>query len=137
MLRTLLFSEAKDTGLLIFRILFGIIMVIHGVQKFGGGEQTLVWVGSALKMFGITGGYYFFGIMAAVSETIGGILIGLGLLTRLGSLLVIGALSVASIIMSGADFNTFSHPLTVLSVGIMFFFTGAGKYSLDYAWLKK
>lgn len=69
----------QDQGLLFYRIVFGLSMMAHGYFKFAGGEQVLTAVGSMLGVFGITGGYYMLGIMAASAELIGGLLVLLGL----------------------------------------------------------
>lgn len=126
-----LFSH-KDAGLLLFRLLMGLLIMYHGYLKFAGGAPMLEGVGSALKMFGVTSGFYMFGFFAALSEFCGGLLVLLGLFTRLGALAVIGTLVVATLVSLPGGFMAFAHPLEV-SVGfLMLLVAGPGKYSIDY-----
>ena len=131
-----LFSETnKDKGLLLFRLLMGGAMIIHGISKFLGGSDVLIWVGSMLQMFGITEGFLLFGILAAATELTAGILVFLGLFTRLGSLMLLGTLSVATITSIPNGFVAafgYSYPLEMFFAFLMLLITGPGKYSLDY-----
>lgn len=132
-IKKLLFTNSIDTGLLIFRILLGGFMMIHGYNKFAGGEQVLTGVGSMLGAFGITSGFYALGVMAALSEFGGGLLVVLGLFTRLGSAAVVGTLAVATIIIAGMGkgFSGYSYPLEMASAFLALFVSGPGTYSVD------
>lgn len=122
----------QDNGLLFYRIVFGLSMMAHGYLKFAGGEQSLYGVGSMLGIFGITGGYLVLGAMAATAELLGGLLVLLGLATRLGSLLIIGTLFVATILALGNGFFAWDYPSQMMFGAIMLLIAGPGRFSIDY-----
>ena len=125
----------QDQGLLFYRIVFGLSMMAHGYFKFAGGEQMLTGVGSMLGVFGITGGYYI--VMAASAELIGGLLVILGLATRLGTLMIVGTLFVATVLELGHGFFKWDYPSQMMFGAIMLFIAGPGRFSFDYKWAHK
>ena len=127
----------QDQGLLFYRIVFGLSMMAHGYFKFAGGEQMLTGVGSMLGVFGITGGYYMLGVMAASAELIGGLLVILGLATRLGTLMIVGTLFVATVLELGHGFFKWYYPSQMMFGAIMLFIAGPGRFSFDYKWAHK
>lgn len=127
----------QDQGLLFYRIVFGLSMMAHGYFKFAGGEQMLTGVGSMLGVFGITGGYYMLGVMAAIAELIGGLLVILGLATRLGTLMIVGTLFVATVLELGHGFFKWDYPSQMMFGAIMLFIAGPGRFSFDYKWAHK
>ena len=76
-------------GLLFYRLAIGASMFYHGYLKWLGGSQGLYNVGAMLAPLGVTGGYEILGTIAAFAEMVGGILVALGLFTRIGSLMLI------------------------------------------------
>lgn len=130
-------SRYQDQGLLFYRIVFGLSMMAHGYFKFAGGEQMLTGVGSMLGVFGITGGYYMLGVMAASAELIGGLLVILGLATRLGTLMIVGTLFVATVLELGHGFFKWDYPSQMMFGAIMLFIAGPGRFSFDYKWAHK
>lgn len=124
-------------GLLFYRIVLGASMFYHGYLKYLGGSKGLYKVGAMLEPLGVTGGYELLGTLAAYSEMIGGILIILGLFTRIGSLLLIGPLAVATMLHINGNFFSWDY-LSQMGFGaIMLFLAGAGRYSLDYGLFNK
>ena len=83
-------------GLLVYRLALGISMFYHGYLKYLSGAEGLYKVGAMLAPLGVPGGYEILGTMAAYAEMIGGVLIVIGLFTRIGSLLLIGTLAIAT-----------------------------------------
>ncbi len=123
----------KDEGLLVLRILIGISLMYHGYIKFAGGEAKLLATGSALKYFGISGGYLVLGTFAALVELVGGFLTALGLFTRVATFLMVGVLFVATTMMFiTSGFNAGSHAMDDMIIYIGLFIMGPGRYSLDY-----
>jgi putative oxidoreductase len=126
------------TGLLILRIVIGLLLVGHGTQKLFG------WFGGP-GLAGIAGWFESLGfrpskqmaIVAGLGETVGGLLLVLGLLTPLASAIIIGTLVVAaSTHLAGglwAGNGGFELPLVYLTVAAGLAFTGAGAASLDNA----
>lgn len=124
-------------GLLFYRIALGASMFYHGYLKYLGGSDGLYKVGAMLAPLGVTGGYELLGTLAAYSEMVGGILIILGLFTRIGSLLVIGPLAMATILHINGGFFGWDYPSQMGFGAMMLFFAGAGRYSLDNSLFNK
>ena len=126
-----------DTGLLILRLVLGLLFVGHGAQKlfgwFGGAglAKTEGWLGS----MGMRPAW-FWALMAALSEFGGGLLLVLGFLSPLGSLGIIAAMVVAitEAHWSKGLWNSkggIEFPLVNLTAALALGLFGAGAYSLD------
>ncbi|MFP4369083.1 MAG: DoxX family protein [Candidatus Kapaibacterium sp.] len=130
-------QKGLHTGLLLLRIGLGIMMVIHGSLKFAGGEEALTWTGSAVSIFGFSSGHMFFGIIAAMIEIIGGLLLALGFFHKLAALALLLVMIMASIYEINANtgfsdtFVKASHPVKIGIVYLSLIISGPGKYSLD------
>lgn len=126
-------QKLLDSGLLLLRIGLGISIFFHGLPLIMGGVQTWNYVGASMANFGITFAPAFWGFMAAFIETIGGLLLMLGLFFRptmiLLSINMLVALS--SHLFAGDTYLVFGHSLDLFIVYFSLFFIGTGKYSLD------
>ncbi len=126
-------NRYRHVGLLILRLGMGAIFVTHGLSKFAAGSEGLAEVGSVVATFGIDGGHVFWGGVAATCEALGGVLLMLGLFTRLAaiaiSLVLLGAFVMHTI--SGDPLAVWLHPLKAFTVMVALFFTGPGRYSVD------
>jgi putative oxidoreductase len=118
----------QDLGLLVFRIIIGFTMAFaHGIGKMPPPDMLVEGVGAMGFPMPIV-----FAWSAALSEFLGGILIGLGLWTRLASFLLGFTMAVAFFIVHGADpFAKKEMAFLYLAACILLVFQGAGKYSLD------
>lgn len=126
-----------DVGLLILRVVIGLLLAGHGAQKvfgwFGGHglNGTTGWLASlGLKPA------WLWGVLAAWGEFGGGLLLALGLLNPLGSLAIIGAMAMAIGVAHWTKglWNTnggYEFPLTLLVVSFVLGLVGPGRYSLD------
>ena len=124
-------------GLLFYRFALGISMFYHGYLKYVSGEQGLYKVGAMLAALGVPSGFeVILGTIASYAEMVGGILIIIGLFTRIGSLLIIGTLTVATILNLNGNFFSWDYPSQMGFGAIMLFLAGAGRYSLDKALFK-
>lgn len=124
-------------GLLFYRFALGISMFYHGYLKYVSGEQGLYKVVAMLSALGVPSGFeVILGTIASYAEMVGGILIIIGLFTRIGSLLIIGTLTVATILNLNGNFFSWDYPSQMGFGAIMLFFAGAGRYSLDKALFK-
>ena len=135
MIHFLLRSKPTFTnlGILVLRLALGISMAYHGYLKFMSGAEGLYKVGAMLSPLGISGSYELFGTFAAFSELLGGILVALGLFTRLGSLLLAGVLFTATILHLDAGFFSWDYPSQMVFAALAIFFMGGGRYSVDAA----
>lgn len=123
--------------LLFYRLALGISMFYHGYLKYVSGEQGLYKVGAMLSALGVSSGFeVILGTIASYAEMVGGILLIIGLFTRIGTLLVVGTLAVATILNLNGNFFSWDYPSQMAFGAIMLFFAGAGRYSLDKALFK-
>lgn len=125
-------SKHADLGLLIFRVGFGLGMLIfHGWGKLTGGPEAWANVGGAVEIFGIGFGHTFFGFLAALAESVGAICIVLGLFYR-PALTALGlTMLVATLMHITTGQGSPAHAIKNLSICAGMLFVGPGKYSLD------
>ncbi len=127
---------SPDTGLLLLRLVLGGFLFAHGAQKlfgwFGGPglAGTAGFFGAHLRLRPAS----FWAAVGALSETAGGLLVALGLLTPLGAAAVVAAMLMAVTVhwprfwaMEGG----FEYPLLVLVGGLAIAIGGPGAYSAD------
>ncbi len=132
-----------DLGLLVVRVVFGLIITIFGVGKLLGGGAMLAGIGGSLAKFGITFAPMFWGLLSALTEMLGGLCIFLGVFFRPAAALLFFNMIVATTFMwgHGPDFSsygafmnyvgTIDSPLTFCVVFLALLFTGPGKYALQ------
>src|ERR1700753_480185 len=89
-------NRYKNLGLLILRIGLGILFIYHGLPKLLGGPENWEKLGTAAGAVGIHFLPIFWGFLCAVTETIGGILVVVGLAFRPACLLMTVNLIVAA-----------------------------------------
>ncbi len=125
-----------DVGLLLIRLLPGVVFVFHGSQKvfgaFGGGG-----------MEGFTGFLASMNVpapalnawAAALTELVGGAALIVGLATRIVGVPLTVTMLVASFMVHGGAFsaqdNGMEYPLTLAFIAAGLVFTGAGRISVD------
>jgi putative oxidoreductase len=128
-----------DVALLVLRVGIGASMLLfHGWGKITGGPERWEAVGGAMGNLGLDFLPTFWGFLAAFSESIGSLLLALGLLFRPSAVLLAGTMAVASIShlsrpagAPGAGFAGASHALELLCVFVALALVGPGRYSLD------
>jgi len=122
-----------DLGLLIARLGFGGGFVwYHGGPKLFDRPERWARTGDAMAHFGITFGYEWWGLAAALGETLGGLLIALGLFFRPAVLILAWVMIVATTNhwVTGQGTPSHSFKNAWLFVGLLFI--GPGRYSLDH-----
>jgi putative oxidoreductase len=127
-----------NEGLLLLRLVFGLVMAAHGAQKLFG------WFGG----YGIagTGGFFesqlgfrpgkLFAALAGLGEFGGGLLLALGFLGPIGGALVLSVMIVAAVTVHWgkglfATSNGIEMPLLYGAAASALALTGPGAYSLD------
>lgn len=127
-------TKFRDWGLLFLRVaLGGFYLYVHGWHKLAGGVHVWHELGLNVKYVGVHFAPVFWGLMAALSETVGCVLVILGFLFRPACFLLFITLFVASAmhVRSGQGWE---HASQAVELDILFFsllFIGPGKYSLD------
>lgn len=123
-----------NLGLLLMRIGIGIMFVGHGYPKLAGGPEGWTGLGGVMANWGITFAPAFWGFMGGFTEFMGGILIILGIFFRPACIFLFITMLVAttSHVAQGDSFSTYSHAVELAIVFFSLYFTGPGRYSLDY-----
>lgn len=119
-----------DTGIMLLRIVLGVMLATHGYGKVFG--NTAGFTEGVAKMgFPLP---EFFAWAAAISEFFGGICLALGLLTRFWSFMAAVTMFVAAFIRHGDDpFKNKELSLVYLGLALALFLLGPGRASLDHA----
>ena len=126
-----------DTGLLIARMVFGLLMAAHGTQKLFGwfGGYGLAGTGGFFEQLGFRPGR-FFAAAAGATELIAGLLVAFGLLGPLGPALIVSVMLVAIATVHWqhgvfAQNNGMEVPLLYAVAAVALALTGFGAFSLD------
>ena len=125
--------RTHDLGLLMLRVGIGIMFTLHGYPKLTGGPAAWAQVGGVMKLVGLDFAPVFWGFLAAAAEAVGGQLLAVGLFFRWTCVLLLGTMTMATImhLSSGDAFNTYSHALESAILFLSLAFIGPGKLSLD------
>ncbi len=117
-------------GLLIFRVVTGLALMIHGYPKM---QKPMSWMGPEAAVPG------FMQFLAAIAEFGGGLALVLGFLTPLACLgivfVMLGALLLVHIPAGhkwiGGGGGSMEPAIGYMTAAILLFFTGPGSISLD------
>ncbi len=135
--RHLLFNmknSRTDLGLLIIRIGFGLTMIaFHGLQKLMGGPEKWTAIGKSMGNLGIDFMPTIFGFSAGLAESLGSLLLILGLWTRPAAIVLALTMLVATLnhLAKGDGLSGASHAIEFMIVYIAFAIMGPGKLSID------
>ena len=122
----------RDIGLLILRIGFGLSFFwYHGYPKLAGGPAGWERTGDAVANIGITFGHMLFGLAAALSEGVGGLLFAAGLFFRPVCLAMLGVMVMATIDQLGREMPQPEHALKNAFVLAGMFLVGPGRYTVS------
>jgi putative oxidoreductase len=129
-------AQLSEVALLVVRVIVGIIMTAHGWQKLTGiGPANF---GQGLAQSGVPLPI-FMGYVVTFTEFIGGVLLIVGLLSRLAALFLTINLTVAILLVSihsGLLSSTsgigMELPLALIAGFLVILLAGPGRLSLDY-----
>ena len=126
-----------NIGLLIIRLVIGLLFVGHGAQKLFGwfGGYGLKGTGGWFESIGMKPGVTM-ALFAGLAELIGGVLFALGLLTPLAGIMIAGTMVMAIVKVHAPNglwvtSNGYEYNLTLLAVAIGIALIGPGQYALD------
>jgi len=129
--------QTLSIGLLLVRIVIGLIMAAHGAQKLLGwfGGYGLRGTGQFFEQIGFQPGPAF-AAAASISEIVSGLLVALGFLGPIGPALMISVMIVAAMTVHWehglfAANNGIELPLLYGITAFGLALTGLGQYSLD------
>lgn len=121
-------------GLGIVRIIFGALMVYHGKEVFD--PQLMKEYASWDSISGANGLLLVY--LGKGSEFVAGLLLLLGIFTRVGSLMTMGTmLYITFFVGNGKFWYEDQHPFMFALFGLLFLFTGPGAFNLDEVVFKK
>jgi putative oxidoreductase len=123
----------KNFGLLIIRVGLGIMFIYHGYPKIIGGPHKWEQLGGAINTIGIHFWPMLWGLLAALTEAVGGILLIIGLAFRPVCVLLVINLIVAALV-TYAPAHSLGDAAHAIEDAITFaglLFLGPGKYSVD------
>jgi len=123
----------QTIGLTLIRCVLGAFLIYHGCEifsesKINGYLEWDVFKGSNGKLLVMAG---------KASELIAGVFFVLGFLTRVASLLIIATMIYITFFLGhGKIWYEDQYPFLFILLALVFFFTGAGRVSLDNLLLK-
>ena len=127
------FSSAPllyDEGLALARIMTGIFMMYHGYEVFmpdkmkGYGQwlTDISFPSPSLMAY-----------LGKGAEFLGGLLLAAGFFTRFAAIALAITMAIISFgLGKGRIFMEEQHPFLFVLIAVLFFFTGAGRWSLDH-----
>jgi putative oxidoreductase len=121
-------NSLQPTGALLMRLILGVSMAVHGDQKVLP-LSALHHYAHYVSTLGLP---YWLGYVSAYTEFVGGILLILGLFTRLAAFLVAVNMLVAfATVGIHQGFGIYNYILALAALAIMLLFYGAGAFSVD------
>jgi len=130
MMREIFPSIAKrgNEGLAIIRIITGFFMAYHGWEIFDAEKMNSYLQWDQFK----TSSAVFMVYLGKCAELVGGVLLMLGLFTRLAALIIACTMLYVSLVVgTGKIWYEDQHPFLFVLLALVFFFAGADKWSLD------
>lgn len=122
----------RDRGLLLLRVGIGLMFMAHGWPKLSGGPGVWTRLGGAMATFGIDFAPAAWGLLAAVSEFGGGLLLATGLFFRHASAALLATMLVAASMHLGRGdpFSKTSHSIEAAILFASLLWIGPGRHVL-------
>ncbi len=125
-----LLSIWSDWGILLLRVVFGIVCVVHGWPKIRNWGETA----KNFEAMGFRPGNVL-GPLVAIAEFFGGIALVVGLWTQLAAAVLLLQFIVITIwkLKNGQKFvGGWEYDLVLLAIAALFLVLGAGAFSFDH-----
>jgi putative oxidoreductase len=120
----------QQSGITIIRIIVGLLMAYHGFEVFDSKVMKEYATWDSFKGLSSPALWVYVG---KGSELVAGVLLMLGLFTRLAAVvLIITMLYISFFVGHGKIWYEDQHPFLFVLLGLVFIFCGPGKFSLDY-----
>lgn len=131
------FSSApllQSGGLALVRLTVGAFLIYHGSEMF---NETIIARYLNWEQFKHPYGKFLV-YSGKAGELIAGILLAIGLFTRIACVIMIGVFSYITFFLGkGIIWYDDQHPFLLVLFGLLFFFTGPGNFSFDKMIFKK
>lgn len=127
------FFTKPNFGLLLIRVIVGAAFIHHGTAKFLAGKPVLEGLGKSMAILGVEVYPIFWGFLAALAESLGGLLMVLGYHFRVAMFFLMSTMIVATLVMyqSTHDYSKYGWPLEIGAVFLGLLFVGPGRFSID------
>jgi len=125
----------QTAGLTLLRLFVGFFMIYHGWEVFSASKMNeyLQW-----DMFKNSSSGKIMVYAGKGTEFAGGILLFIGLFTRIAALILIGTMTyITFFIGHGKIWYDDQHPFLFVLLALVFLFMGGGRWSLDHLLFKK
>ncbi|PVD52671.1 DoxX family protein [Terrimonas sp.] len=128
-------SCMMQEGLTFIRIIIGLLMVYHGWEVFDKAKMVEYAKWERFNSYAAPAVMVYIGKGA---ELISGVLLAFGLFTRIAAvILIITMLYICFKVGNGRFWYEDQHPFLFALLGLIYFFAGGGKYSIDNILFKK
>jgi putative oxidoreductase len=126
-------GKYNNTALLLLRIGIGIMMMMHGYPKLAGGMEKWEKLGTSIDVIGIHWAPALWGFLAAITESVGGLFMLLGLFFRPTMFILLFTMCIATAkhLTGGDTVMDASHAIELAVLFLSLFIIGPGKYSID------
>ena len=119
----------RGNGLAFIRIVIGSFLIYHGCEMFDTPAMNEYFKWDMFKDSSLAKLFVYGG---KVAELLSGILLALGLFTRIACIILICTLGyIAFFVGHGKIWYEDQYPFLFVVIGFIFFFTGPGSFSLD------
>lgn len=120
----------QEAGISVIRIIVGLFMVYHGWEVFNSEIMKGYTTQDAFKSYSSPLPMVY---MGKAAELISGLLLTFGFLTKVGAMiLMFTMLYISFFVGHGKVWYEDQHPFLFVLLALVFFFTGPGKWSVDY-----
>jgi len=121
-------DRLQPWGAFVLRLALGLSMAVHGYEKVVPHNATAHFAHYVVSL----GMPYWLGVVSAYTEFLGGVLVLLGLLTRLAAALICTNMLVALITVGiHQGFGIYNYIFALVAIAFMLVVNGAGALGLD------